>query len=130
VSVPRVLTWDDVKRANAAGYLVRPRRRLAGTPALQGNDRRSAGNSPVTAISLVVGMVLLEIILLAGPAFAVGAKRRSRELALLASTGGERRDVRRTVLASGVVLGAAGGRLGVPQVTDRTSSVPGPFDVR
>jgi putative ABC transport system permease protein len=141
VSLPRVMTWDDVKRANAAGYLVRPRHRLAGTPALQGNYQPATASSPVTAISLVVGMVLLEIILLAGPAFAVGAKRQSRELALLAATGGERRDVRRTVLASGVVLGAAGGllgvlagialgRFGVPQVTARTSSVPGPFDVR
>jgi putative ABC transport system permease protein len=141
VSLPRPMTWDDVKRANAAGYLVRPRHELPGTPALQGSYTQPKGSSKVTAISLVVGMTLLEIILLAGPAFAVGAKRQSRELALLAASGGERRDVRRTVLASGVVLGSAGGALGVAaaiaagrlvvsEVATRTSTVPGPFDVR
>jgi putative ABC transport system permease protein len=139
VSLPRPLTWSDVRSANAAGFLVRPRHVLPGSP--PSPPASGSSSSTLTAVSLIVGMVLLEIILLAGPAFAVGAKRQSRDLALLAATGGERRDVRRTVLASGVVLGTVGGIVGVVtgialayegrgQITSRTSTVPGPFDVR
>jgi putative ABC transport system permease protein len=57
-------------------------------------------------------MALLEIVLLAGPAFAVGARRQRRELALLAAVGGDRSDLRRTVLSQGVVLGLLGGVIG------------------
>ena len=46
-------------------------------------------------------MALLEVVLLAGPAFAVGARRQSRTLALIAATGGTPRQARRVVLASG-----------------------------
>lgn len=137
VAVPRPLTWADVTRANASGFVLSPRGHLPGEPPAQ---VRGGSGAPVTAAALIVGMVLLEIVLLAGPAFAVGAKRQSRELALLAATGGERRDIRRTVLGSGLVLGAVGGVLGVgagialaaaalPQLRDYSGSRPGPFDL-
>ena len=42
----------------------------------------------VAVIVLIVVMALLEVVLLAGPAFAVGARRQSRTLALMAATGG------------------------------------------
>lgn len=63
--------------------------------------------------AVVVGFGLLEVVLLAGTAFAVGAKRQVRELGLLGACGGEARDVRRVVLAQGAVLGLAGGVAGV-----------------
>jgi putative ABC transport system permease protein len=65
-------------------------------------------------VALVVGFGLLEVVLLAGAAFAVGARRQVRELGLIAANGGTGKHVGRTVLAEGVtlgVLGAVGGLL-------------------
>ncbi|HEX3826484.1 MAG TPA: FtsX-like permease family protein [Sporichthyaceae bacterium] len=53
---------------------------------------------------LVGGVGLLEIVLLAGTAFAVGARRQARELGLLAGQGASPRDLRRVVLAQGLLL--------------------------
>ena len=136
VDVPGTLRWADVQRLNSVGVVVTPRHRLAGSPP----DPPQALARSLTTVVLVVGLALLEVVLLAGPAFAVGAKRQSRELGLLAATGGERRDIRRTVLAGGVVLGAAGGLLGallgvlagrflVPVLVARTHVPAGPFEV-
>lgn len=134
------LTWADVQAANSRGVLVRPRGPVLGEPP---PETYSSGDEGRTyfAIVLVVGMALLEVVLLAGPAFAVGAKRSARQLALLSATGAERRDIRRTVLGGGLVLGSIGGLLGVaaglalaaggvPLLARLDSSVPGPFDVR
>ena len=58
-------------------------------------------------------MALIEVVLLAGPAFAVGARRQSRSLALMAATGGTPRQARRVVLGSAVVLGGVASLIGV-----------------
>jgi putative ABC transport system permease protein len=63
-------------------------------------------------VTLIAGFGLLEVILLAGTAFAVGARRQVRTLGLVAASGGEPQDVRRIVLAEGVVLGALGALAG------------------
>ncbi|HEU0103012.1 MAG TPA: FtsX-like permease family protein [Mycobacteriales bacterium] len=140
VDLPGPLTWDLVRTANAAGVLVQTR----GVP-VPGQPEEPTGVSvdsdTLATLGLVVGMALLEVVLLAGPAFAVGAKRQERVLALLQATGAERRDVRRTVLAGGVVLGVVAGVLGVaggvllaggalPVLEGYRDAVPGPFDVR
>ena len=77
--------------------------------------------------TLIAGLALLEIVLLAGPAFAVSARRRQRQLALVAANGGTPAHVRRIVLADGVVLGlvAAGGRHRAR--ASRPRSGPGPY---
>ncbi len=62
----------------------------------------------IALVSLVVGLGLLEVVLLAGTAFAVGARRQVRDLGLVAVAGGTARDVRRVVLAQGLVLGLIG----------------------
>ncbi len=64
-------------------------------------------------VALIVALGLLEVVLLAGTAFAVGARRQTRELGLVAAGGGSARDIRRIVLAQGLVLGALGAVLGV-----------------
>lgn len=59
-------------------------------------------------VVLVVGIGMLEIVLLAGAAFAVAARRQVRDAALVLSNGGRRADVRRMLLAQGAVLGVVG----------------------
>ena len=63
--------------------------------------------------AVIVGLGLLEVVLLAGTAFAVGARRQTRALGLVAAGGGSPRDVRRIVLAQGLVLGVLGAVGGV-----------------
>jgi putative ABC transport system permease protein len=64
---------------------------------------------------LVVGLAVafVQIVMLAGAAFAVSLRRRQRELALLSAAGAEPGDLTRAVLASGILLGGIGALLGV-----------------
>ncbi|MDT4995314.1 MAG: putative transport system permease protein, partial [Actinoplanes sp.] len=76
-------------------------------------DSSPSGRTQQFAAGAVVGgLLILEVVLLAGPAFAVGARRRRRELALVAATGGTPAHLRRIVLADGVILGAAAAVIG------------------
>jgi putative ABC transport system permease protein len=67
----------------------------------------------VAAFTLVVGFAALQVALLAGAAFAIGARRQRRELAMVAAVGASRPQIARMVLANGVVLGALAGGCGV-----------------
>src|SRR4051794_11334080 len=64
----------------------------------------------------VIGVIaifgLLEVVLLAGAAFAVGVRRQIHDLGLLRVAGGDEKDVARTILAQGVVLGLVGALTG------------------
>ncbi|MBB5787373.1 FtsX-like permease family protein [Jiangella mangrovi] len=80
----------------------------------------SGGGSPTVEqlqqaalVVLVVGLGLLEVVLLAGAAFAVGARRQVRELGLMMAGGASAAHVRRTVLAQGLVLGVLGAATGL-----------------
>ncbi|MFI5931928.1 FtsX-like permease family protein [Actinoplanes sp. NPDC051494] len=79
----------------------------AGMQVTQRGDQfdRSAGLNAAGAG--IGGLILFEVVLLAVPAFAVGARRRQRELGLIAATGGTPAQLRRVVLADGVLAGAA-----------------------
>jgi len=63
---------------------------------------------PYAAMALAISFGVLEIALLAGTAFAVGARRQTRELGLVMATGGTARDVRRIVLLQGLFAGVVG----------------------
>ena len=112
--------WADVLRANELGALVLSRQVVLDPPPdseVPMADRTSwdSGNSAETsaAVVTVVAMAVLEIVLLAGPAFAVGARRSRRQLGLVGTCGGDRSHVRAVVLAGGAVLGGVGAVLGV-----------------
>jgi putative ABC transport system permease protein len=134
VDTPRDLTWSDVRTVNAVGAAVISRSVLATPPAFCTVTQICLDDRPVEAapedpdaiqratdlaqryaaiVGVVTVLVVLQIALLAGPAFAVQLRRRQRELGLIGASGGDALSLRRTVLASGVVLGLAGAALGV-----------------
>ncbi|WP_203995147.1 FtsX-like permease family protein, partial [Sphaerisporangium rufum] len=109
---PVPVTRSDIRRLNAEGLVVRSRVVLAGQGGYR-DDRISIASidvnpqrtADVAVLGLIVTMSLLEVALLAGPAFAVGVRRRQRELALLAAQGASGRQLGLVVLADGLLLG-------------------------
>ncbi|RKT19190.1 putative ABC transport system permease protein [Streptomyces sp. 1114.5] len=116
------LDWAKVQEFNAYGYTLTARSVAlapppnAAVPYFRDGYRYrdpAADNSTKVVVGTVTGMALLEVALLAGPAFAVGARRSRRQLALLGAAGGRRTHVGAVVLGGGLVLGAAGALAGV-----------------
>lgn len=137
------ITWDDVTRLNEYGLAVHSAHVVAHPPTQDQiePDLRDMGGGSDTAQLIVLGatLLLITITLLVGPAFAVGATRQRRTLALAASNGATAGQLRRTVLAQAIVLGGlsalVGAALAVPvgwavvrAITDRGSPL-GPFEV-
>jgi putative ABC transport system permease protein len=115
LATPGSLTWAQVKQLNQQGIVAVSRYVLAHPPSqrdVQLRRQRDDGGTALTA-GLAGGVAVLEIVLLAGPAFAVSAHRRRRELALIAAAGGKPAHLRRIVLADGVVLGVLAAATGV-----------------
>ena len=113
VDVPGDVGLEEVLRLNEAGYPVVSRALAEDPPAQEEwgppdieDPALTASAGEVVGGTLVGALVVLEVVLLAGPAFAVGARRQERDLALLAATGAAPADLRRVVLAQGVLLGA------------------------
>jgi putative ABC transport system permease protein len=112
------VTWEQVRELNRHGITVHSRAVVLAPPAELlvpvGPAGQVPGQVPVFATGvLVAGLAALEIVLLAGPAFAVGARRRQRDLALVAAGGGTPAHLRRIVLADGMVLGALAAVVGL-----------------
>ncbi|MCX4746877.1 FtsX-like permease family protein [Kitasatospora sp. NBC_01287] len=115
--------WAKVQELNQYGFAATSRSVVLHPPARAqvpyyvAQDNASHGSyfnkTAVVMLVTVAGMALLEIVLLAGPAFAVGARRSRRQLGLLAAAGGDRAQVRAVVLGGGVLLGVAGAVTGV-----------------
>ncbi|WP_165949830.1 ABC transporter permease [Micromonospora sp. KC207] len=101
------------ERLNARGIVVVARAPVL-DPAADPETLSAALSVEETTNTLLVGgLGLLEVVLLVGPAFAVGVRRRRRDLALVAVAGGDAAHLRRIVLADGVVLGFAGAAAGL-----------------
>jgi putative ABC transport system permease protein len=109
------VTWSDVLRLNRIGAAVASRDVLENPGQAEGAVDYSSGPSDdqVAIYLLIVIMALLEVVLLAGPSFAVGARRMQGQLAIVAANGGTPRQLRRAVLAMGAVVGALAAGLGV-----------------
>ncbi|MEV8226095.1 ABC transporter permease [Streptomyces sp. NPDC079167] len=143
------ISWPDVLKANEKGVVVLSRQVAldpppdSEVPLLAHQDISSyEGSSELSAaVVTVVAMTVLEIVLLAGPAFAVGARRSRRQLGLVGTCGGDRGQVRAVVLSGGLVLGAVGAVTGVaaglgltvlfrPMIEGWMGSRFGEFDIR
>ncbi len=137
-SSPRTVTWEDVRRLNALGLVGVSKALLADPPKLDADDGGITSRWLPAVVGLVSAMTVLQIVLLAGPAFAVGARRQRRALAQLGVIGGEPLDARRVVLAGGVVIGGLAAVLGTgmgfvaaaiaPRLLRRYDLAQGPHD--
>ncbi|MEV4975307.1 ABC transporter permease [Streptomyces scopuliridis] len=124
VAIPGGFTWNMVQEINRKGVTVTSRAVQLNPPAdsdvpLYRQDgwgkyeqSTAAKTAEMAAIGTIVGLAMLEICLLAGPAFAVGARRSRRQLGLVGANGGDRRHIRAIVLAGGLVIGVASAVVG------------------
>ncbi len=146
----RPVTWADVQKLNTLGVLVTSRQVLLDPPPDSAVPLYATGYQGWVdntywllwmLVAVAVALAALEVCLLAGAAFAVGARRQARSLGLLAATGGSRRQIRSVVLAGGFVLGLTGAVVGVglgllvaaaarPVLTNVAAADFGHFDVR
>ncbi|MEU8382573.1 FtsX-like permease family protein [Streptosporangium sp. NPDC048865] len=117
VDTPAPVSWQRVREINRHGVVVISRAVLDDPPP-SGNGPESPlayggwKRSDIAMAGLGAIFVGLEVVLLAGPAFAVGIRRRRRELALIAAQGGSPRHLRGIVLADGLTLGLAASLFG------------------
>lgn len=132
--------WDDVLALNRLGVTALSRAVVLDPPAAAVTPAPTSSDGTTTVYALVAVMALIEVVLLAGPAFAVGARRQSRSLALMAASGSTPRQARRVVLGSAVVLGGVAGAIAFvgglalarvlePVVQHYTGDWLGPFEI-
>ncbi|MFC7218063.1 FtsX-like permease family protein [Streptomyces polyrhachis] len=125
VSLPGGMDWERVKELNTHGVEVVSRQVILDPPPdsqVPYYQSRQAGMDGggnddttlvVTIAATVAALAMLEICLLAGPAFAVGARRSRRQLGLVGANGGDRRHIRAIVLGGGLVIGLAAAVVGL-----------------
>ncbi|MFB7515569.1 FtsX-like permease family protein [Streptomyces sp. NPDC056144] len=153
VKKPGGFTWNNVQEINTKGVSVTSRAVLLDPPAKSevplyakesyGSWDTSSGADAyaLAVIGTVVGLAMLEICLLAGPAFAVGARRSRRQLGLVGANGGTRSHIRAIVLSGGLVIGVAAAVIGTvlavvltlllqPVLEDVMNQRFGAFDIR
>jgi len=121
---PGGVGWSQVQAMNKDGYVVTSREVVLDPPpasqvpynallaALRLADQGAPEGAYAAVVVITVGIGLLEVVLLAGPAFAVSARRREREYAILGAAGADATHLRRIVLADGLVLGTIAGLVG------------------
>ncbi|KQX49540.1 MULTISPECIES: ABC transporter permease [unclassified Streptomyces] len=119
VRKPGGFTWNMVKEINTKGVVVASRAVFLDPPAdsevplyQKGgwgdfHDGPAGNAAELASLVTVVALAMLEICLLAGPAFAVGARRSRRQLGLVGANGGARSHIRAIVLSGGLVIGIA-----------------------
>ena len=111
---PAPVTWDDVVTINDLGSVVTSRAVvLDPPPATAAPMQPPSDNGRVALGAVIAAMALLEAVVLIGPAFAVGARRHERQLALLAAHGAAPSTLRHVVLLGGIVTGAVASAVGL-----------------
>jgi len=117
------LDWPAVQELNEAGFLAYSREVVLDPPAFSLPDGteyvNSAAQQLYSVLALAAGLgaggvaAAYMVVMLAGAAFAVSARRQQRALAIAASVGADAKDLRRTVLLQGTVLGLIAGGVGL-----------------
>ena len=108
VDAPRELTDEEVLALNELGMVVWSKAHVTDPPPVE-DDGMVYGEGvdewSLMLYGLIITVVLMEVILLAGPAFAISARRRSREFALMSANGATPAQIRAVVLAGGALFG-------------------------
>ncbi|MEV0585604.1 FtsX-like permease family protein [Nonomuraea sp. NPDC050310] len=99
VDLPGGVGRAEIIQFNSHGLIVATRLLAEEEAPLLRSEEMAVG------LGLAIFMIVLETALLAGPAFAIGLRRRRHELALVAAQGGSPRHLRAVVLAEGLILG-------------------------
>ena len=138
------VSWPTVRQLNELGAVVASRAVIENPPPRSEWPDEvqplSTSDDSYAVIGLIVVMALIEVVLLAGPAFAVSARKQQRSLALMAATGGTPKQSRRVIVASALVLGSVAAVVGValgigaarlfqPLLQSRSDNWFGPFEV-
>lgn len=117
VEVPGELTGEQALALNELGFAVWSRA-MAADPPTEARDSGESGGTgtdanAVAVVGLLVTLVVLEVVLLAGPAFAISVKQRTREFALMSAAGANPAQIRSTVLAGGLLFGIIAAVIGI-----------------
>jgi putative ABC transport system permease protein len=106
VDTPGTLTKDQALGLNELGLTVWAGSLLDEPPSQQFlQSTAPIDQAQLMIYGLIVVAVIMEVVLLAGPAFAISAKRRTREFALMSANGATAGQIRSIVLAGGVLFG-------------------------
>jgi putative ABC transport system permease protein len=139
--------WSRVRAVNEIGAVVLSRQVVAHPPSLEQlapeirGSVSSARSALYPVLALIGVMALIEVVLLAGPAFAVGARRQARSLALISANGGTPTQSRRVVIGTSLVIGGVAavagtglglglGRVLLPLLQSMSDTYFGPFQIR
>lgn len=107
------VSWEEVARLKDYGLQVDSTALLREGAQRSGVNPDYSGEETTRSGALLGAALFVVTVLLVGPAFAVGASRQRRTLALSASNGAPVRQLRRIVLAQAVVLGGVAVAAGV-----------------
>jgi len=109
-------SWAEVLKLNQQGVAVLSRQVLLNPPSADELPIQNGSSVPFVALFSVllflVPLGMLPVIVLAGSAFAFGARRQTRTLAVMASLGANRKTLQNLTLTSGLWLGFLGGSVG------------------
>ncbi|MFT4008975.1 MAG: hypothetical protein QM655_02925 [Nocardioidaceae bacterium] len=109
----RSQTKDLVASLAEAGVGLQPRDSILHPRAWRlPDDGSSFDPAPFLIGALIILVGLVEVVLLVGAAFSVAARRHVRDLGLVAMNGGTGKDLRRVLLAQGLVLGVVASMVG------------------
>lgn len=122
------VTWDQVRALNELGFVVASREVMTNPPTGIDLDEGQSDDATLQLLALITVMVLIEVVLLAGPAFAVGARQHSRTVALVTLNGGTPAQARRVVLAGAAVLGGVATLLGLVLGVAVARALVGPLE--
>lgn len=115
------LSWADVQDLNEQGIVAYSRAVVLAPPvATKADPWYGAYNQSTGAMWSLIGMLAVVgvvaayvVVMLAGAAFSVAARRQQRSLAVAASVGATPADLRRTIMLQGTTLGLIGGTIGL-----------------
>ncbi|MEU5156304.1 FtsX-like permease family protein [Glycomyces sp. NPDC021274] len=105
LDTPEELTYEDALALNELGVTVWATSLIDRPMSEEVYYSEELDSTLFMIIGLIVVVVAMEVILLAGPAFAISARRRTREFALMSANGATPVQIRRIVLAGGVLFG-------------------------